>query len=452
MSKKIIALVGRPNVGKSTLFNRLSVNKKAIVHDRPGVTRDRKYTDARIGPLEFVVIDTPGLEESAEDKIEYRMMQQTIMAIQEADLVCLIVDHQLGITPEDKVFAHLIRKNHKNYVLVANKVERDFLPDPEYYKMGFGDPAPISAEHGMGMINLYEAFTEKLPDKTDEKENTIEDPYRSKSLQVVVAGRPNSGKSTFINAILGHERLLTGPEAGITRESIEVELNYKDQPIKLIDTAGLRKKANVHESLERLSTKDSTYSIRFANLVVLMVDATIALEQQDLHIAQYVLEQGRGLVIAINKWDLIKQKESFKKNLSFTLDESLSQAQGVPVVFLSALNQDNIDAVLDESIKIFEIWNRRIPTNKLNQWLEFALEEHPLPLHKKLGRRIRIKYITQIKARPPTFKLFCNDPDSITDHYQRYLVNALRRDFKMPGVPIRMVFSKTDNPYADKKK
>lgn len=447
--KKLVALVGRPNVGKSTLFNRLSVQKKAkaIVHDLPGVTRDRKYAEAKIGPLSFRVVDTPGLEESEEGKLEHRMMQQTISAIVEADLVCLIVDNIAGITPADKFFANLIRKHNKNYIVIANKSEKRFVHDKEFYQLGFGSPVPVSAEHGQGMLDLYEAIAAKV-DIDDGIE--ISNPDTSNILQIAIVGRPNAGKSTFVNAILGNERLLTGPEAGITRESIEVDLDYKGNHLKLIDTAGLRKRSNVTKGLERLSTGDTISSINFANTVILMLDSTIALESQDLSIANYVIEEGRGLVIAVNKWDLIKFRQDYKEEFIYKLEKLLPQVKGVPVVFMSALNQDKTDEVLDKAMEVYKLWNKKISTSKLNDWLSFAIDAHPLPIQKKLGRRVRIKYGTQIKLRPPTFKFFSNDPESITDAYKRYLLNSLRENFSMPGVPIRMYFAKSDNPYKEK--
>jgi GTP-binding protein len=449
MHKKLIALVGRPNVGKSTLFNRLAERKKAIVHDLPGVTRDRKYADARIGPMTFRIVDTPGLEESEEGQLEHRMMQQTMQAMAEADLVCLIVDNIDGITPADQFFANFIRKYAKKYILIANKCEKRFIHDKEFYRLGFGNPVPVSAEHGQGMADLYEAIADQI-DTEDVVQ--ISDPEKVDAVQIVIVGRPNAGKSTFVNAILGDDRLLTGPEAGITRESIEIEWKYKDQNLKLIDTAGLRKRANVTKSLEKLSTGDTIGSIKFANTVILMLDATIALEHQDLSIANYVIEEGRSLVIAVNKWDLIKLRRDYEQEFTYKLEKLLPQVKGIPVVFMSAINQDKTNEVLDRAIEIYKLWNKKISTSKLNDWLSFAVENHPLPIIKKLGRRVKLKYGTQIKTRPPTFKFFSNDPDSLTDAYKKYLLNSLRESFGMPGVPIRMFFDKTDNPYENRKK
>lgn len=448
MKKKIVALVGRPNVGKSTLFNRLSTRKKAIVHNKPGVTRDRKYSDAKIGPMEFTIVDTPGLEESEEGKLEHRMMQQTMVSIAEADLVCLIIDNEVGVTPADKFFAEFVRKYTKKQILIANKSEKQFVHEQAYYRLGFGTPVPISAEHGQGMADLYDAIAEQIDTEDGEE---ISDPFTGNDIQIVIAGRPNAGKSTFVNAIVGSKRMLTGPEAGITRESVEVSWQYKGQNMKLIDTAGLRKRSNVNQSLEKMSTGDAIGSIKFANTVILMLDATIALEQQDLIIANYLIDQGRSLVIAVNKWDLVRKKREYKDEFKYKLETHLSQVKDVPVVYLSALDNDKALSVLDMCIEAYRLWNKKISTSKLNDWLRFTLERHPLPIQKKLGRRVRIKYITQTKTRPPRFKLFTNDPVSITDAYRKYLTNSLRDDFDMPGVPIRLQFVKSDNPYAKKK-
>ncbi len=448
MSKKIIALIGRPNVGKSTLFNRVSIRKKAITHDRPGVTRDRKYADAQIGPFEFTVIDTPGLEEAEDGKLEHRMMKQTIEAITESDLLCLIVDGKQGIVPEDKFFTNFIRKYNKKSILVINKCDGKFDFAKEYYKLGFDILVPISAEHGVGMADLYDAITEKLGSNSSEQE--FDDPIKANHLQIVVSGRPNAGKSTLINSMINNDRLLTGPEAGITRESIEVDWLYNGNKLKLIDTAGLRKKGAVNESLEKLSTSDTINSINFANTVILMVDALAPLEQQDLNIANYVINQGRSLIIVVNKWDLIpwKDQNKFKEEFSYKVETNLPQIKGVPIIFISAIKKQNINIVLDEAIKIYAIWNKKITTSKLNDWLSFVIEEHPLPLQKG-GRRVRIKYMTQTKTRPPTFKLFSNNPEKITDSYSKYLVNNLREAFGLFGVPIRFIFCKTNNPYVN---
>jgi GTP-binding protein len=440
--KPTVALVGRPNVGKSTLFNRLSTRKKAIVHDQPGVTRDRKYADGRIGPVEFTVIDTPGLEEALEGSIEYGMTEQTISAIRMADVVCLVIDGFVGVTPQDKVFAQLIRKNHNNVILLVNKCEKNITIDGSYMKLGFGIAVPISAEHGLGMADLCTELLEKLPDHDD-----MPDPFKENKIQIAITGRPNSGKSTFINALLKENRVLTGPEAGITRDSISIEWEYRGQPITLVDTAGLRKKGNITESLEKLSASDTIGSIKYANTVVLMLDATRALEQQDLSIANFIIGEGRSLVIAINKWDLVEKKKAFKEELDYKLSMDLSQVEGVPVVYLSALSGENLHKVIDACLDIYKTWNKKISTPKLNDWLAMAIDYHMLPLQKN-GRRLRIKYCAQINTRPPKFKFFCNKADAIPDSYKRYLMNSLRENFAMQGVPIRMDFVSSENPYG----
>lgn len=463
MHKKIVALVGRPNVGKSTLFNRLSTQKRAIVHDEPGVTRDRKYTEGRLSDLEFILIDTPGLEEAKSGELQQRMMLQTLEAIKEADLVCLMVDAKVGITPADEFFAGLIRKHTDNYLLIANKCEGGFVPDSRYYKLGFADIAPVSAEHGLGLAELYDGLANTLTShrkrhtKLDsvsqetlkQSPGDVQDDTKEKAIQIVVAGRPNAGKSTFINTIIGTQRVLTGPEAGITRESIEIDWIYRNHKLKLIDTAGLRRKSLISEKLEKISTYDTIESLKFANIVILMLDALTPLHKQDLNIAAYVIKEGRALVIAVNKWDLIKDRQGFQEEFEYKLSTHLSQVKDIPVTFISALNKANIDALLDNCIKIYELWNRRISTGKLNEWLNFATQTHPLPLQKQ-GKRIRLKYMTQIKSRPPTFKIFANHPENINDSYKQYLLNSMRENFDLPGVPIRFIFSKTDNPYAKK--
>lgn len=436
-----VSLVGRPNVGKSTFFNRLTKTKKSIVHDLPGVTRDRNYGKAFIGPLEFDVIDTPGLEEAENDTIQYRMMQQTEAAVNESDLVLLVVDGRAGITPDDIFFANWLRVRSKNVKLVVNKCERKFYLDKEYYKLGFGDPYPISAEHGDGIIDLYELIDSFMSQKNEQEVEVDHD-----FMRITVVGRPNTGKSTFINALLGNDRLLTGPEAGITRDSIEINWSYKQQDIKLVDTAGMRKKANISKSLEKMSVASSLRSIRFSNTVILMLDASLSLEMQDLSIANLVIEEGRAMVVAVNKSDLITDKVAFEDELNYKLEKQLSQIRGVPVVYLSALNKENIFSVIDKCFDVYKSWNRRISTGRLNSWLAECLNKHPLPLQKN-GRRVRIKYATQIKTRPPTFKFFCNRPDDIPDTYQKYLLNDLRITFDLFGIAIRISFVGSENPY-----
>lgn len=450
MKKKIIALIGRPNVGKSTLFNRLAINSKAIVHDIAGVTRDRKYADARIGPFEFIVIDTPGLEEEPEDKkLEHRMMSQTLHAIKEADLICLMMDAKEHLSPTDKFFANFVRKHSSNCILVANKAEKSKNIDSEYYKLGFGDVVAISAEHALGMMDLYEAIQTKLFKASNDITDVIPNPINSDFIQIAVVGRPNAGKSTFINAILKENRMLTGHEAGITRESVIIDYVYNNTHIKLIDTAGLRKRKLITDNLEKLSASDTIRSINFANVVVLMVDSQIPLEQQDLKIASRVIEEGRGLVIAINKSDLIASDlKLFKKEIDYKINKHLGQTVGLPIIFISALNKQNIYNVLNECVEVYVLWNKKIQTGKLNNWLMKAVTEHqpPVLMH---NRRLKIKYITQIKTRPPTFKLFVNNIEQISDNYKRYLINSMRTNLALPAVPIRLVFSKSKNPYIN---
>jgi GTP-binding protein len=376
-------------------------------------------------------------------------MQQTMQAVSEADLVCLIIDNVQGITPADIYFANFIRKYNENQLLIANKSENNFSPDKQYYKLGFGDPIPVSAEHGDGVTDLYDALSEKLgPDSGEE----IEDPDLSNQMQVVIAGRPNAGKSTFINKLLGTNRLLTGPEAGVTRDAVAVSMQHNGKDFKLIDTAGMRKRSNVKKSLEKLSVGETIWSIKFANTVILMLDSNDALEHQDLSIANYVIDQGRSLVIVVNKWDLIKNKKDYIEEFDYKLNKLLPQIKGVPVIYTNSLDGDNCHKVLDAAIKIYSLWNKKITTSKINDWLSFALDDHPLPIHKKLGRKVRIKYMTQIKTRPPTFKIFANDPNAINEAYRKYLLNSLRDSFGLPGVAIRMYYTKTDNPYANTKK
>ena len=446
MTKPIVALVGRPNVGKSTLFNRLSIRKKTIVHDMPGVTRDRIYADARLGPLEFIVVDTPGLEDAKPGELEHNMTEQSISAISSADLVILVADGFTGITPTDKTFANLIRKHNSNCFVALNKCEKEIYPDGSYHKLGMGEPILISAEHGIGMAALCDEMLIKLKDFDD----STDDPFKVDRVQIAIVGRPNAGKSTFVNALIEENRVLTGPTPGITRDSIDIDWEYKGTAIKLVDTAGLRKRAKIDESLEKMSVGSTLRSIRYANTVVLMLDAERGLEQQDLTIASLIIEEGRALVLAINKWDLVKDKKAYQEELDYRLSVDFTQVSGLPCVYLSSTEGKNVPAVIDACMKIYKIWNKRITTAKLNDWLSFALDHHPLPLQKN-GRRLRIKYGTQIKTRPPAFKFFANYPENIPDSYVKYLVNDMRTNFDMPGVPIRISFTSGNNPFAKKK-
>lgn len=449
-----ISIIGRPNVGKSTLFNRLSTNRrsKAIVHNMPGVTRDRKYSPAKIGDLDFNIIDTPGLEESKSGQLEERMMQQTLLATDEADLNLFIVDSLTGITAADEHFASLLRKKNIPVLLVINKCEAKFHIDKQYYKLGFGEPITISAAHYLGFDSLYNILSEKIAagaaiihSQESELGQDLEE-NDNKVINVAIAGRPNSGKSTFINALLKENRVLTGPEAGVTRDSVEISWQYQDYNFNLVDTAGLRKKSNIKYSLEKLSAKETIETINFANVVILMIDATIALEKQDLTIASHIIDEGRGLVIAINKWDLIEDKKTLQSDIEHMVSRNLSQVKGAHIIFLSAEKGKNIEKVIEAAITVYQLWNMKISTGKLNKWLNDVTNYHQLPLLTS-GRRIKLKYVTQTKTRPPTFKVFGNVPKALPASYKKFLLNSFREYFDIMGVPIRFIFTKTENPY-----
>ena len=445
-----VAIVGRPNVGKSTFFNRLVGKRLAIVHDLPGVTRDRREGTAKIGDLEFNVIDTAGLEEAADDSLPDRMRDQTEQALKSADVAVLLVDARDGVTPTDQHFADWLRKQKLPIVLIANKCESKKGEEGRYecYALGLGDPIPFSAEHGDGMNLLYDVlapFVEEATRKQDEQD-IVHDDTEGQPLHLAIVGRPNVGKSTLVNKLLGEDRLLTGPEAGITRDAITVSWNYDGQPISLIDTAGLRRKARIKEKLEYLSVGDTLRTIRFAHVVVLVLDAEVMLEKQDLTIARTVIEEGRALIIAMNKWDLIKDHKAAQQKIQDRLEKSLPQVRGVPIISCSALTGQGLKKLLPAVLKIYGIWNRHLSTSPLNRWLEAMTERHPPPLAS--GKRVRLRYISQAKTRPPTFAIFTTRPEGVPESYNRYLINALREDFDLPGVPIRLHLRKTDNPYV----
>ena len=456
-----IAIVGRPNVGKSTLFNRLVGRKVAIVHDKPGVTRDRREAAAKLQDLKLAVIDTAGYEYSNEDNLEKRMWLQTERAIKDADVTVFMYDARDGIQPYDEHLAGLLRKSGKPVVLLANKCEGRLLEDSvhEAYKLGLGTPIPFSAEHGLGLQDLYEALaaeSKKLP-ATEENNETLpetengeaeEEAYKKRPIQLAIVGRPNVGKSTLVNALLNDERMLTGPEAGVTRDAISSEWSYNGRKINLVDTAGLRRQSRVDDSLEKMSAASTKHAAFMAQVVILVLDADAVLDKQDLTIARQVLDEGRALVIAINKWDIANRQEALQR-LNDKLQTSLNQAEGVPTVTISALKKENLDKLMRAVFKVYDRWNVRIPTAPLNQWFADMIDNYPPPLGKN-KRRIKLRYITQAKSRPPAFYIFSSNPEGLPDAYLRYLVHQLRETFDLGGIPIRMTVRKTKNPYADK--
>jgi len=465
-----LAIVGRPNVGKSTLFNRLAGKKLALVDDTPGVTRDRRPGSARLVDLNFTMIDTAGLELSGPDTLEGRMRAQTEAAIDEADLALFLVDAKTGLTPVDELLSTVLRKRGKPVILVANKAEAKGADSGmlEAYRLGFGEAVAISAEHGQGMLDLRDAIVAKLgeerafgTDLVDEDEAEVDVPLNplddedegpdydmTRPIRVAIVGRPNAGKSTLINTCLGQDRLLTGPEAGITRDSISVDWEWKERKIRLFDTAGMRRKAKVQEKLEKLSVADGLRAIRFAEVVVVVLDATIPFEKQDLQIADLVIREGRALVLAFNKWDLIENRQETLAELREKTERLLPQVRGVRAVQMSGQTGDGIDRLMEAVLFTHEVWNRRISTAKLNRWLDHAVGHHPPPAVS--GRRLRLKYMTQIKTRPPGFMVSCTRPEAVPESYTRYLINNLRQDFDLPGVPVRMVYRSGDNPFESR--
>jgi GTP-binding protein len=447
------AIVGRPNVGKSTLFNRLVGRRVALVDDRPGVTRDRREGQARLGHLEFTVFDTAGFEEAARGTLAARMRAQTEVALGDADVILLVVDARTGLTPLDRAFGDLVRRTGKPIVVVANKSEgrAGEAGTLEAFNLGLGDPVAISAEHGQGMPDLLDALRVALPEKTS-VESDEETPERDKPLppiRVAVVGRPNAGKSTLINKLLGEERLLVGPEAGITRDAIAVDLEWKERTFRVHDTAGLRKRARIEEKLEKLSVGDALEAIRFAEVVVLLADAQALFEEQDLRIADLVVREGRALVVAVNKWDLMERKPGAIGKLRQEVDHWLPQVKGVPIVAVSGLHGEGLDRLMQAVVDIHAVWNRRVPTAALNRWLGEAVSAHAPPAVS--GRRIKLNYMTQPKSRPPSFVLFSSRAEAVPEAYRRYLVNGLREAFDLPGTPIRLTLREKANPYADKR-
>ena len=447
-----VAIVGRPNVGKSTLFNRLVGRRVALVDDRPGVTRDRREGEARLGDLDFTVIDTAGLENAAPESLSGRMRAQTEMAIEQADAIFFMIDARIGPTPDDRAFANMARKSGKPTVLIANKMEGTAGQPGRYdaYALGLGDPVGISAEHNEGMPDLYDALRAALPEQTAEQIEAVDKPEEEKAIRVAIVGRPNAGKSTLINHLLGEERLLTSPEAGTTRDSIAVDLAWHGRRFKLYDTAGLRRRSKIDEKLEKLSVADTLNAIRFAEVVVVLLDVNSAFEEQDQRIADMVEQEGRAIVIGVNKWDLKEQAVGEISKLRIEADEKLRQMKGVPLVATSAITGEGIDRLMQAIVDAFEIWNKRIPTSALNRWFEATIESHPPPAVS--GRRLRLNYITQAKSRPPSFVLFCTRADALPEAYKRYLMNSLRETFELPGTPIRLMLREKENPFKGKAK
>ena len=461
--KPVIAIVGRPNVGKSTLFNRLIGRRSALVDPTPGVTRDRREGDAMLGKLRFTAVDTAGLEEVTGSELESEMQLQTRRAIEDADAALLVFDARAGVTPLDRHFADMMRKSRSPVILVANKCEARAADAGrlEAYELGLGEPVAIASEHGIGMPDLEDAIVEALADfdwdagdldryagpepSEDEIEDGEEEVYHG-PLQLAIVGRPNVGKSTLVNKLLGDERVITGPEAGITRDAISIEWTWQGTPIKLIDTAGMRRKARIDKKVEKLSVGDTLEAIRFAHVVVLVIDATMMPEKQDLVIARHIIDEGRAIVIAVNKWDVVEDGAVALKLMYDRMEISLPQIRGVPVVTLSALTARGIHKLLPAVLSVYEIWNRRVPTGPLNRWLGLAVERHPPPIFH--GRRIRIRYMTQSKSRPPTFVVFTSQPKGMPDSYTRYLINGIREQFDFPGVPIRINLRGQKNPFA----
>ena len=464
-----LAIVGRPNVGKSTLFNRLAGRKLAIVDDRPGVTRDRRFGTGRLGDLELDLIDTAGFEDVADESLEARMRDQTERAIDEAHLSVFVIDAREGITPLDRVFAEILRKRGKPVIVVANKAEgrAGDAGILEAYRLGLGEPIALSAEHGEGMTDLYQALLPFEPEAVVEPEGDDEEltdvqlearalaldqgeeagPDRDKPIRLAIVGRPNAGKSTLVNKLVGEERLLTGPEAGITRDAIPVDWVWKDRKVRLVDTAGLRRKAKVQEKLEKLSTQDSIRAITFAEVVVLVMDATHPFEIQDLQIADLVEREGRGLVFVLAKWDLVEDPQAKLKAFIEEAQRQLPQLRGSPIIALSAETGRNLDKLMPAIVKVHDDWSTKVKTRDLNDWLKMAVTRHPPPAVS--GHRLRPKYMAQTKARPPTFVLFANRAEQLPESYRRYLINSLRESFDLPGVPIRVSMKSTRNPYAE---
>jgi GTP-binding protein len=466
-----LAIVGRPNVGKSTLFNRLVGRKLALVDDQPGVTRDLREGDAKLFDLRFTVIDTAGLEEITDDSLQGRMRRLTERAVDMADVSLFLIDGRVGVTPSDETFADILRKKGARVILGVNKAEGKAgdAGALEGWSLGLGEPIRLSAEHGEGIDDLYNAlkpfeveFAVRDEENTPAVEVELEEefdgedtrewvPSEKKPLQMAVIGRPNAGKSTLINKILGYDRLLTGPEPGITRDSISVRTDWMTTPIRVFDTAGMRKKSKVVEKLEKLSVSDGLRAVRFAEVIVVLLDVEIPFEVQDLRICDFAETEGRAVVVAINKWDLEGEKQEKLAELKEMFERLLPQLRGAPLITVSGKTGRGLDRLHDAVLKVHEVWNRRIPTARLNSWLSAMVEAHPPPAPG--GRRIKLRYMTQVKTRPPGFIVMCSHPEDMPESYKRYLVNGLRDHFDLPGVPIRLTFRSQGekNPFKNQK-
>ncbi len=448
-----VAIVGRPNVGKSTLFNRLVGKRLALVDDLPGVTRDRREGEARIGALEFTAIDTAGLDDAAPDSLAGRMRAQTEAAVRSANVSLFVVDARAGLTPLDRHFAEFLRTLGKPIILVANKAESRAAEAGvlETYALGFGDPVALSAEHGEGLGELHDALLAHAgEDDAEEIDEAAAGDDEDRPIRVAIVGRPNAGKSTLINRMIGEDRLLTGPEAGITRDSISVDWRWGERDFRLFDTAGLRRKARVEGKLEKLAVGDTLRAIQFAEVVILVVDVGQPFEKQDLQIADLIESEGRAIVIALDKWDTVADRQHVLADLRGEVERLLPQIAGVTLVPVSGVTGEGIDRLMEAVLKAHALWNRRVATARLNRWLPEILERHPPPA--VAGRRIKLRYLTQAKARPPTFIAFCSRPEALPDAWRRYMMNALREDFGLPGVPIRLTLRKGDNPYEGRKR
>ena len=445
-----LAIVGRPNVGKSTLFNRLAGKKLAIVDDRPGVTRDRRFGTGRLGDIDLELIDTAGFEDVTDESLEARMRHQTELAVAEAQLILFVIDAREGIVPLDELFAGVLRRSGKPVIIVANKTEgrAGDAGALEAFNLGFGEPISISAEHGEGLGDLYAAVLAAEPPASefddDDDQGSDQD---EKPIRIAVVGRPNAGKSTLVNCLIGEERLLTGPEAGITRDAVSVDWDWEGRRIRLVDTAGLRRKARIDEKLEKLSTQDTLRSLTFAEVVILVMDATHPFETQDLTIADLVEREGRALVFVLTKWDLVEDPGARLRDFIERAEEMLPQLRGAPVVALSAETGRGLDRLMPAVIKAHGDWSTKLKTRDLNDWLKIAVERHPPPAVN--GRRVKPKYMAQTKARPPTFVLFASHADKLPESYRRYLVNSIRQSFDLPGTPIRITVKSGKNPYNE---